>query len=424
LQSTSLARRLLGAVFAWYVVVALGVTLVQLGWTVVNTRRDIDVELTDTAESFRPGITEALWNYDYTLLDAMVLGMKQNPIVTHARIVGADGKTLFGVMPGRTDSPLTATHTITLKFAKLPGDKPQRLGQLELYSGPAVIYHRIREELGTILVNAFFVALILWLVFKMNITRQLSRPLRHLTVAVAKLDAKATPGHGKQLHYQYQDELGVLVDALNDAYQRILTSHNALESAVQMRTQQLQEANAKLEVLSMTDGLTGLANRRSFDQTLSQEWRHASRNGLPMALILLDVDHFKSFNDRYGHQLGDDCLRQIANVLTARVRRAGELAARYGGEEFAVVFPAGSDAQYALVLAEDIRHEIAALRIPHEASEFGIVTVSVGVASLVPQASDAPTPLVELADKLLYQAKAAGRNRTESLVAALPAPNV
>ncbi|MDP2847179.1 MAG: diguanylate cyclase [Humidesulfovibrio sp.] len=182
-----------------------------------------------------------------------------------------------------------------------------------------------------------------------------------------------------------------------------------LEELVAERTQALKEANAKLELLSNTDGLTGIANRRSFDQSLATEWKRALRSGLPLCLILLDVDHFKHYNDQYGHLAGDDCLRAIARALAMGGQRTSDMAGRFGGEEFVMLLPITSQCG-ALEIARRIRNEVMALAIPHEETGAGVVTVSLGVACLTPTRQNSPDLLLREADAALYRAKQSGRN--------------
>lgn len=172
----------------------------------------------------------------------------------------------------------------------------------------------------------------------------------------------------------------------------------------------LTEAAGKLAVMAATDGLTGLANRRQFDLNLDREWRRAARNETPLALLLLDADCFKSYNDRYGHQEGDQVLRSIAACIRDTVRRPADAGARYGGEEFAVLLPE-TDAAGALAMAERLRGAVEALGIPHAGSLNGRVTVSIGVAASWPQAGEEEAMLVREADEALYEAKHGGRNR-------------
>jgi diguanylate cyclase (GGDEF)-like protein len=192
---------------------------------------------------------------------------------------------------------------------------------------------------------------------------------------------------------------------------RIRDNKRELEERVAIRTSELQLLNQKLEQLSTTDGLTGLANRRHFDEVLELEWARANRTQQPITLAILDIDWFKLYNDHYGHQAGDECLRRVSAALRANICRKGDLVARYGGEEFVFIAP-GMDNQDALKISEIIREEIKALKIPHAMSVFDCVTVSIGVTSLSPQHSQNADFLIKVADEALYEAKNQGRNRT------------
>jgi diguanylate cyclase (GGDEF)-like protein len=178
-----------------------------------------------------------------------------------------------------------------------------------------------------------------------------------------------------------------------------------------------------LRTLAHIDGLTGLANRRHFDDKLAAEWRRCSRSGNPLSLILIDIDHFKRYNDCYGHPAGDECLREVAACLKAGFTRSHDLVARYGGEEFACVLPetpfAGAEAK-ALSLESAVR----ALRIRHEKSEvaYGIVTISLGVAVAMPSMDDHRADLIVCADRALYMAKDAGRGQVTALTLQAPSP--
>ena len=191
----------------------------------------------------------------------------------------------------------------------------------------------------------------------------------------------------------------------------VTQAKEALEDKVKQRTAELEAANHQLETLSTTDGLTGLANRRRFDSYWAQEWQRAARQGTSLAVIMLDVDHFKAYNDHYGHQQGDVCLRTIGDVLRSTVRRAGELAARYGGEEFVVIMP-GATVQKAQETADSILTAIREARMAHARSPVAlVVTVSLGVAAGTPGATDDREHLIKAADVALFEAKHQGRNR-------------
>ncbi|MCX7627425.1 MAG: diguanylate cyclase [Methylophilaceae bacterium] len=174
----------------------------------------------------------------------------------------------------------------------------------------------------------------------------------------------------------------------------------------------LRQKNEELKRSNNLDALTGLANRRSFDETLAEEFRRAQRIGEHLALALIDIDHFKRYNDHYGHVNGDQCLKTVAHTLQSFLKRAGDLAARYGGEEFALILP-GLKEHSAAELARDLCYRIASLAIPHEASPVAsYVTISVGVTSLKPEIGEHNhTALISAADIALYAAKQEGRNR-------------
>jgi diguanylate cyclase (GGDEF)-like protein/PAS domain S-box-containing protein len=177
--------------------------------------------------------------------------------------------------------------------------------------------------------------------------------------------------------------------------------------------QRLLALQKELEALSFQDGLTGVANRRRFETTLEIEWASARRSQSPLAAIILDVDYFKQYNDRYGHVQGDECLKSLARALSLAIKRPRDMIARIGGEEFVLLLPeTGLDA--ALQLAERCKDAVAALEIPHDSSSVGeFVTTSMGVGAVQPSGGMEPMRFIEAVDKLLYKAKQAGRNRIE-----------
>ncbi len=177
----------------------------------------------------------------------------------------------------------------------------------------------------------------------------------------------------------------------------------------------MERINARLDSLARTDELTGLANRRSFYQDLEREWNRARRYGGPVTAIMVDIDHFKEVNDRYGHQTGDEYLRRVAEILSGAAKRAGDLVARLGGEEFVLVLP-GTTASEAALVAERLRRELQELGLPNaDAPTCPQLTLSAGVASLRPGDGHTPDELIQLADKALYRAKEEGRNRVVCL---------
>lgn len=178
-----------------------------------------------------------------------------------------------------------------------------------------------------------------------------------------------------------------------------------------------KQAEIALHNLATRDGLTGVANRRSLDERLNAEWARGQRTASPITFMLADVDHFKRYNDTYGHQKGDECLRSVAEAISGAVYRPADLAARYGGEEFAMVLP-GTAAGGARLLAEKVRRCVEALAISHDVPAPGsVLSVSIGVATLTPNAGQSALVLVDMADQGLYEAKNNGRNQVAMVVA-------
>jgi len=188
----------------------------------------------------------------------------------------------------------------------------------------------------------------------------------------------------------------------------ILKRASLVQQKVASKTSALNEANRKLELLSRSDGLTGIANRRYLDEFIDREWRRAIRNNTSISLILIDIDFFKDYNDHYGHPKGDDCLKQVAKALDALIRRPDDLVARYGGEEFALVL---SNTENAKKISQSCLREIEELQLPHEYSEAAqVVTISVGYCTVFPIRGSNQRLMLEGADQALYQAKDSGRN--------------
>ena len=197
----------------------------------------------------------------------------------------------------------------------------------------------------------------------------------------------------------------VAVETINKKLKHEIIEREHIEQALQLANQELQRQ-------SLEDGLTGIANRRCFDERLEQEWKRAIRTGEYLSVLLLDVDFFKQYNDIYGHQRGDKCLQQVAQAIADAVQRPTDVVARYGGEEFVVILPE-TDSDGAKQVAERIRQRVLALAIAHSAADNHILSVSIGVATASAKMLMTPQKLIRTADNLLYQAKEKGRNRVE-----------
>lgn len=285
-----------------------------------------------------------------------------------------------------------------------------RIGKTSLYVVNAVSLQNLMAEPRMIRTRLIWIGLAcagVALLFSRMISRSISLPLGGL---VASMNQAGAGDYRTRLAPQGQDEISNLAARFNDMTSRVQEQNDRLEERVVERTRDLAMATRSLEILSATDGLTGIPNRRSFDDVLAREMQRAIRARQPLSLLILDVDLFKNYNDFYGHQAGDDCLRRVATFLHSRLRRASDLVARYGGEEFGFI-GIDTDAACALALAESICKDVEALGLAHVRSPFGCITVSIGVASVVPVQGMAPEALIRLADAAMYRAKNSGRNR-------------
>jgi diguanylate cyclase (GGDEF)-like protein len=211
------------------------------------------------------------------------------------------------------------------------------------------------------------------------------------------------PQHGTRLY------LAIDAGPIFDSEGKLIA---VVETLRDMTLQKL--AQTALQELANHDGLTGIANRRAFDESLKNEWRRTMRDVQPLSLLMVDVDHFKKYNDHYGHLAGDECLKRVAREMEKQMQRASDIVARYGGEEFSVILP-NSTLDGAIIVAERVRAAIEKLGIVFADSSYGCVTVSIGAASIMPSPKVDPWQLISSADAALYGAKESGRNRVKSI---------
>lgn len=250
------------------------------------------------------------------------------------------------------------------------------------------------------------VALLVTILVGLLITQWLTQPLLHLSTTAREI---ARGEWDKAIALERSDAIGDLSRSFATMAHQLKESFFQLEQRIEERTIELTQLNQELERLAHVDSLTQAANRRYFDHYLEKEWLRLTREQQPLSLILCDVDHFKPYNDTYGHQAGDRCLQRIAQVLNQAARRPGDLVARYGGEEFAIVLP-NTDTNGATYLAQQINRALRDVTLPHSACEKQRVTLSMGIATLLPATHSTPQRLIAAADRALYGAKAQGRD--------------
>jgi diguanylate cyclase (GGDEF)-like protein len=322
----------------------------------------------------------------------VIVGDSERAAWTGKRI---DETALFKGMGGRDQG--------TLRGEGLDGERrifgfvrvPSSDARLIVGLNEADVLQRTDREIQFAYVQLSFFGLFVLLLAWFGGERLIVNPIRALARVAERFgrgDLRARAPRGA-----LAKEFAPLTKALNDMAQRLAE-----------REEELRAANIHLQELATSDALSGLANRRGFDARLAADWQRAGKLGRPVALLMIDVDHFKLFNDRYGHVEGDVCLRRIGKLLKESTRD-DDLPARYGGEEFSLLMP-GADIDVALKRGEQLRRAVEELCIAHASAPSGQVTVSIGVASLYPAATDDAEDLVEAADVALYAAKRRGRN--------------
>ena len=429
LSAGSIGRRLVLATLAFCLVFTLVTVAVR---SVIAWRSNLAVmtdELVLVEHAFHGALVKAVWDMDRETIAAQFNGAKQIELLGRfeLQIKRNDGRPAEVLEYERPKQPLwinaPALHR-KLSFEPYPG-KTENVGELSIRGNACVLLQRLQAEVLSIVVtqvlqSLLLASLIMWL-FNRSVTVHVQRIAHHLE----KL-SPANLGQILNLHRpaSRHDELSLLESGVNVLQGKLLrhmimqaqtesdlaAHRDHLAELVNERTAELRAANARLEDLSRCDPLTGLANRRQFDEVKDIEFRRAVRTGQPLTVLMCDVDFFKLYNDTYGHLMGDQCLQALAQSLKSVFSRAGELAARIGGEEFAVLLP-GSDASSARTHAEQLLQSFRARALPHASSTVApYVTVSVGVAQLNPESMDKFDQLLQAADQALYRAKNLGRN--------------
>jgi len=449
----SLALRLLKIIFGSYFVVTLVVTFFQLYAEYQHTKKRVETELQAMEQTFGPGITSATWRYQDEVQRSILNGISHLPIVTGVKIQDSHGQMTHAagaiidndgnVVQMGADSMRTPVaaglfdHSISHQFPIIYVDEhgtEHPIGTWTVYSNHRVVLRQVEYGFFLILVNSIIKTAVLWFIFLYVFQRWLGKPISRLSAFVLQRDLDHLGDQKFALPGKRRHELHFLADAINTMLSGLqhakslndslylqlaqekesLSVLNAsLEQRIAERTKDLQQANEQLELVSLTDALTGIANRRHFDQTFAVEWRRNARYATPLAVILVDVDWFKNYNDHYGHIAGDEVLHKVAQALRQSAGRAGDMVARYGGEEF-VCIASNIDVQQGMELAQRICEAVFALNIPNAKSAFGRLTVSVGTASCIPKSEDEMINLLQAADAALYRAKLNGRNHSES----------
>lgn len=428
-RTGSLGRRLVLATLAFclfFSLVAVAVRTV-LAWQA--HRQSMTAELTLIDQVFQRTLSKAIWEMDREALNTQLDSAAQVASVGHVELrlqqAGRPAEVLQATRPGHSASSLAPALQRDLVYEPY-ADAREVVGTLVLVGDERVLWARLRSEIVDIVVtqavqSLLLAGLIMWM-FNRSVTlhvRYIAHHLSTLTPATLGrvLHLGRPVGHGDELSLletgvnDLQGKLSVYIERQQQHERELADHRDRLAGLVAEQTTELRTANRRLEELTRSDPLTGLANRRQFDELKEIEFRRAQRLGHPMTVLMCDVDYFKRYNDAYGHAQGDKCLQQVAEALKDNFARAGELVARIGGEEFAVLLP-GTDAAHARKAAERLRRRLAELAIPHRDSPAALqVTLSIGLAQFDPASMDHFDQLLHHADQALYRAKSQGRNR-------------
>jgi diguanylate cyclase (GGDEF)-like protein len=428
-SNNSLGRRLVVATLGFCLLFTCVTVGLRSWFAWQNNLANIQSELALIDQVFQGTLSKAIWEMDTESLES------QMESVAGATPVGRVSLKIF--RPGREAEVIVRSTADSRVFEQSPSLRREltfspyagaveHVGTLEIDANQTVLRERLYHEITNILVtqvvqSLLLAGLIMWM-FNHSVTVHVQHIARHLNrLSPDTLKAKLS----LQRSSKRRDELSLLEAGVNDVqdkladhldrqrqYEHDLAAHrDHLAELVDARTAELSEANQRLEELSRSDPLTGLANRREFDDVKEKEFRRAVRSEQPLAVLMCDIDFFKAYNDLYGHAQGDHCLREVAGILRQSFARAGEVVARLGGEEFAVLLP-GLDLDEAARVAERATLALAERAIPHAASQVSDhVTLSIGLATLDTKAMDHFDQLLSQADQALYRAKHGGRNR-------------
>ena len=424
-------RQALTSVFVAFIIgTTLSAAQVVFDW--FQQKDHLQENIIQVMRTLEKPASQALYTVDRTLAGIVVKGLMEYKSVYRAALVDE----FDDVYAKQEESPPTSLwRTLFMKVSdtdsefSIPlvfGAAKRNVGHLDvsldIYNEMFNFFERAIMTFLSGMLRNFTLAFCLIIAFNLTLVR----PLRNLIADIAMLKPggeKTSVGIPKT---HEKTELGLLAENANRIFalyeentrslhaveNELRDQKQILERTVDQRTKELQKINKKLSMLSQVDPLTGAANRRCFDKTLSSEWDRAKRTGQPLALAMVDVDHFKAFNDTYGHLEGDECLKLISDILSEHTKRSGEMVARYGGEEFALILPSISMHE-AVALVDSIRLKIASLKKPNQQATRKFLTVCAGVAAMVPTDGASPQTLIGRADQQLYLAKGKGRNRVE-----------
>nr|WP_315246409.1 diguanylate cyclase [uncultured Albidiferax sp.] len=435
-KPTSLGGRIVWATLVFCLLFTLVVVAFRTWSAWQNNVARMSGEMALIAQVYQQTLSKSIWEMDrdalQTHLNSMAHAAPVGQVVVTLQSANHTPEVFRRVRSGWQPSTRAPVLERPLDYELFAGNK-EGMGNLTLFGDERVLWQRLRGEVAEIVATQVAQSLLLASLIMLLLNRLVTVHVRRIAQHLGQL----TPANLRQRlslerSATRQDELSQLVGGVNQLQatlsdyleqqkrdeKELLAHRDNLAELVRERTaaleaanSQLEDTNTRLDGLARTDPLTGLANRRQFDEMKQIEFRRALRTGHPLTLLVCDIDCFKRYNDTYGHASGDQCLRAVAAALGAGSARAGDLVARIGGEEFAVLLPA-TDAIQGALLATQLLRAVTDLGIAHSNSDAApVVTISIGLAQLDPGQVDQFDTLFDQADKALYQAKSTGRNR-------------
>lgn len=438
-KASPLSLRLLLVIILSSAILTLILTAIQLALEYRADVEHIELRLEEIEISYLDSITQSLWNFNEEQYRVQLKGILSLQDVVYVEIRGPQGALIAAAGQGVASAGII--NRIPLRVENF--GHALVIGELVIFASLERVYRNLLYRGLVILLSQAIKTILISTVIILAFYYLVARHVRFIADYLKQLDVRSDEQlvlTRRRPLWRKQDELDVVTDAINEmkralraSYEQVHQLNAELESKVEARTEELEQANRRLaqQNNALTDSqrnlraqkeqldflanhdslLTMLYNRRGFTELMTREWRDCLRRGEPLTVALLDIDHFKLFNDRYGHQAGDDALLQVAAVLAEAVRRPRDGAARYGGEEFVVFLPE-TDLHGARFLLEHVRAQVEALAIPHASSPIAaVLTVSIGCISATPTRNACPEALIRQADQLLYRAKQQGRNR-------------
>ncbi|SCX91608.1 MULTISPECIES: diguanylate cyclase [unclassified Pseudomonas] len=426
---SSLGRRLVLAtlLFCLFFTLAMVTWRTWLAWE--NNLAEMNSELALIDQVFQNTLAYAIWELDRESLDQQI---------TSVAAAAPVGRVVLNILrPGQAPEVIELNRYAVGQSGVVPvlhrqliaepyAGAHEKVGELTIEGDNNLLWERLWSEARSIVITQLIQSLLLAGLVMTMFNRLVTVHVVHIARHLGELAPHTLKHHLKlQRAVNRQDELSLLEFQVNELQDNLYAhlerqhsdelalaaSRDQMAELVEARTAELKAANQSLEALSRHDALTGLANRRYFDELKEIEFRRAIRHNTPLAVLMCDVDFFKIYNDTYGHMQGDLCLKEIAETLRSVFGRSGELTARVGGEEFVVVLP-NVDAAQACQAAQRFRTSLAERELPHSGSKVSpFVTVSIGVAELDPETMDHFDQLLQRADQALYRAKHQGRDR-------------